>query len=368
MPATWKRFVQSGVHLALRPRRVRRVVEAELASQRRAEQAGEANPDLVGRAFVDRSARRHPLDPVLRNRLKPQWRTMCDPVAVARPPTDELLAGRARQAVGSVADAAALSLSLAGQAPEGRVLEIGCYDGAIAFQLAGRPNTRVVASDLARYYLVQEPGSTISDDIARQEADLAQLRARARKASGETSGESGGDVEFVEDDITDSRLEPGSFDAILSFEVLEHVADPAATFNSIARLLRPGGTTYHVYNPFFSVNGGHSLCTLDFAWGHARLDPSDFERYLREIRPHETDQALRFYEESLNRMTLAGLREAIDGAALELLAVLPWADRSLVKQIGPDIVAEVQAVHPTATELDLLATYVTVIARRPGRS
>jgi SAM-dependent methyltransferase len=364
----WKRFVKAAVRQGLRPKRVRWLIQAELDSQRAVSRVAQPNPDLVGLAFVDRSGRRHPLDPYLRDRLKPQWRMMCDPVAIARPPTDEALAGRARNAEKSVRDARALVASLADRQLAGRLLEVGCYDGSIAFQFAREPETTVVASDLARYYLVQEPGASVSDDLGRQQGVLARLRERARRASGAAQGPAEGSVEFVEDDITATNLEPGTFDAILSFEVVEHLADPPAAFASIARLLKPGGVVYMEYNPFFSANGGHSLCTLDLPWGHARLQPDDFERYLREIRPLEFDQALRFYEQSLNRLTLDGLRAAVSGADLELLAVLPWTDRTLVQRVDPDVLADVQAIYPTATELDLLATFVTVVARRAAVS
>src|SRR4029079_979735 len=135
-------------------------------------------------------------------------------------------------------------------------------------------------------------------DVDSQQTALAALRERARSAAGTGTG----DVTFIEDDITTSALEAASFDVIVSFEVLEHAARPAATFAAIHRLLKPGGVGYHDYNPFFSLIGGHSLCTLDFAWGHARLDHDDFERYLREVRPDAVAQTLRFYDESLNRM------------------------------------------------------------------
>ena len=98
-------------------------------------------------------------------------------------------------------------------------------------------------------------------------------------------------------------------------------------------LLRPGGIGYHVYNPFFSANGGHSLCTLDFPWGHVRLDALDFERYLEEIRPADAAQTLRFYRESLNRMTFVDLRATVAAAGLDLVALLPWLDRGLVGQL-----------------------------------
>ena len=169
----------------------------------------------------------------------------------------------------------------------------------------------------------------------------------------------------MEDDITATGLEPGTFDAIVSFEVLEHVQDPRAAFTAMARLLRPGGIVYHDYNPFFAANGGHSLCTLDFPWGHARLDAADFKRYVADLRPDEFDQALRFYSESLNRMTRAELRDSIADAGLDLLHVLPWSDRALVRHLTPDVVAEVSRVHPRATIEDLITTFVVVVARRP---
>jgi SAM-dependent methyltransferase len=179
------------------------------------------------------------------------------------------------------------------------------------------------------------------------------------------AGPTAGSVEFVEDDITSTGLGAASFDAIVSFEVLEHVQRPAAAFDSMARLLKPGGILYHDYNPFFSSNGGHSLCTLDFPWGHVRLDEADFERYVREIRPTEIEQGLRFYRESLNRMTIANLRDDLEAAGLEILGIIPWTDRKLVPQLGAEVLAEVRRTYPTATTADLLATFVSVIARRP---
>ncbi|HEV7604427.1 MAG TPA: methyltransferase domain-containing protein [Candidatus Limnocylindrales bacterium] len=319
---------------------------------------------LAAREFVDRHGLAHPLDPTLRDRLKPSWRTMLDPIAIARPPSEETLRDRARKAATVVAEASTLVGAATGRPLAGRILEVGCYDGAAAYQLASRPGTEVVASDLARYYLVQRPGSSTDADLGPQQALLDDIRERA----GVVSGAAPGTVTFVEDDITSSTLPAGSFDAIVSFEVLEHVADPDAAFAGMARLLRPGGLLYHDYNPFFSINGGHSPCTLDFAWGHARLDAEDFERYLRELRPSEIEQALRFYGQNLNRMTLADLREAVTGAGLELIAVNPWSDRALVPRLESEVLGEVRRSYPTATIEDLLSTFVSIVARRPGGS
>ena len=60
------------------------------------------------------------------------------------------------------------------------------------------------------------------------------------------------------------------------------------------RILKPGGFAFHQYNPFFSYNGGHSLCTLDFC--HVRLSAKDFERYLKQFRKEEYEMAMNFYK------------------------------------------------------------------------
>ena len=350
-------WIRAAVRLALKPEPVRRLVRSELAGPR----TPSARPSGPSGSFVDRHGRAHRLDPGLRDRLKPGWQVMLDPVEVVRPLSDAVLTDRARKATNLIREADALLATVAGARLVGRILEIGCYDGAIAFQLAGRDGTDVVASDLARYYVVQRPGDPSDPDVAAQEAVLAELRERARHVAGVDAGR----VRFVEDDVTASRLDPGSFDAIVSFEVLEHVQEPADAFAAMARLLRPGGVGYHDYNPFFSAKGGHSLCTLDFPWGHVRLDAADFERYLRELRPVEVDQALRFYRESLNRMTIADLRATVASAGLDLMAVIPWTDRGLVLELGTDVLDEVRETYPAATTEDLLATLVGVIIRRP---
>jgi 2-polyprenyl-3-methyl-5-hydroxy-6-metoxy-1,4-benzoquinol methylase len=355
----WKRPVRSAVRLGLAQPRIRSLVESELRARRQLPATTASTPM---RDFIDRHGVPHPLDLSLRDRLKPQWRTMLDPEVAAQPPSDEGLRDRARKASTVVGEARGLVAAVAGVRLEGRILEIGCYDGAAAFQLARDGKAEVVASDMARYYVVQRPGEPADADIRSQQLALASLRARARELAG-VEREA---VEFVEDDITSSALEPGSFDAIVSFEVLEHIRRPDAAFAAMHRLLRPGAIGYHDYNPFFSLIGGHSLCTLDFPWGHARLDHDDFERYLREFRPEALAQTLRFYDQSLNRMSLADLRAAVGRAGLDLLAVIPWSDRTLVGRLTRETLAEVRRMYPTATAEDLLASFVAVVVRRPA--
>ncbi len=351
-----KRIGETIIELELRPKRVRRVVEAELTRR-----APLMNERATGHSFVDRHGVRHPLDHALRDRLKPGWQAMLDPAEADRQPSVRDLRSRATSAADTVREADQVVAAVTGKSLAGRILEIGCYDGAAAFQLARRDGIHVVASDFARYYVVQQRRRPSDNDLLRSQARLVALRERARVVASVASDK----VQFVEDDISSSSLAPSTFDAIVSFEVLEHVASPRAAFESMARLLVPGGVAYHEYNPFFSVVGGHSLCTLDMPWGHARLEPGDFERYVAEIRPIEAEQALRFYRDNLNRMTLADLRSAVARADLELVALLPWSDRTLLPDLTPQIVSEVQRVYPTAATEDLLATFVSVVVRKP---
>jgi len=94
-----------------------------------------------------------------------------------------------------------------GLLPCGRVLDLGCGSGYGAASLAGR-GAAVVALD-------------------RVAPDPASRRSAAR---------------FVRADLDAVPLAPGSFELVLSFQVIEHLADPGPYLDAIAALLAPGGT------------------------------------------------------------------------------------------------------------------------------
>ena len=141
--AVARRVVRAVVRAGLRIPPMRRAIAAELAAAPRP--AGGRPPPTTdaapGRVFVDVRGVEHPLDATLRDRLKPSWRVMCDPVAVAAPPGDDELRRRARKAATSVTEMERALAVVAGGTLTGRVLEIGCYDGAVAYEIARRSGT-----------------------------------------------------------------------------------------------------------------------------------------------------------------------------------------------------------------------------------
>jgi len=101
--------------------------------------------------------------------------------------------------------------------PGAAVLDAGCGDGTIAFRLA-RKGCRVVA---------------VSDDASA----LAAFRERTLAARLPA-----GQVAFREHDLTAGTPPGGPFDAVICFDVLEHIAADGAVVCSLAVVLRPGGS------------------------------------------------------------------------------------------------------------------------------
>jgi SAM-dependent methyltransferase len=91
--------------------------------------------------------------------------------------------------------------------PSGRVLDLGCGSGYGAAGLAGR-GAAVVALD-------------------RVAPDPASRRSAAR---------------FVRADLGAVPLAARAFELVVSFQVIEHLADPGPYLDAIAGLLAPGGT------------------------------------------------------------------------------------------------------------------------------
>ncbi|HST03276.1 MAG TPA: class I SAM-dependent methyltransferase [Chloroflexia bacterium] len=96
-------------------------------------------------------------------------------------------------------------------APGSHVLEVGCGGGA---------TTRAMVK--AR------------PDLVIHACDLSRTAIRTAQASG-------GDVPFVVASINDLPYHDASFDAVVFYDVLEHIPDADRSLDEVYRVLRPGG-------------------------------------------------------------------------------------------------------------------------------
>ena len=135
----------------------------------------------------------------------------------------------------------------------------------------------------------------------------------------------------------------GSFDAVLSLGVLEHVADPAASLDELHRLLRPGGTLY-IYklpNRFSWLEWVARRLGLDY---HG-MRPYDTLYTLRSAVQLASDHG--FEVRSARRANMLPL--TLPGALATRLSGLIWALNGALSRVPG---------------LNLLATNVELIATR----
>ncbi len=149
-------------------------------------------------------------------------------------------------------------------APGERILDVGCGPGFYVSELL---------EDVGR------DGSVVGVD-----ASTAMLDVAARRSKGK------GGTDFRQGDATSLPVEDGAFDAALSIQVLEYVADTARALRELHRVLRPGGR----------------LVVWDVDWATLSWHSDDPERMVRVLRAWDTHLA----HPSLPRTLAPRLREA----------------------------------------------------------
>lgn len=309
--------------------------------------------------FEDSFGFKHELLNGLRTKIRPGWERMLKPNKTVIN-KDYLLKQKSN---GEIASNKILPIfeTMDKNLSESTILEVGCHSGGTSFSLAAKGAKKVIGSEFSGYKVdaVESPNHKTDDKLIEVNDELKKIRNNLAINFKNTEL-----VEFVDDDICNSSLTSNSFDIVCSWEVLEHLHDPLNAFKSMNKILKKGGIIVHEYNPFFCINGGHSLCTLDMLWGHTQLSNTDFERYLEEIRPKEKKIALSFYRFGLNRMTLSDLEHYLKQAEFEQISILPFTKEQHVRMVNKDILENTKRIYPEVTLLDLASPRVYVIAKK----
>jgi ubiquinone/menaquinone biosynthesis C-methylase UbiE len=189
--------------------------------------------------------------------------------------------------------------------PGERILDVGCGPGFYVAELLDQ---------------VGPDGSVVGVDASPQMIAVAQQRTKGRD-----------NVEFHQADAVALPVGDDEFDAAVSVQVLEYVADATKALTEMHRVLRPGGRVV-VWDVDWSTLSWHSN------------DPDRMERILRAWDTHLTHR-------SLPRTLATRLREAgFDGveavghtfATTELTqdayggAIFPLIEQFVADQIGAD--------------------------------
>jgi 2-polyprenyl-6-hydroxyphenyl methylase/3-demethylubiquinone-9 3-methyltransferase len=141
--------------------------------------------------------------------------------------------------------------------PGARVADVGCGGGLLAESLT-RLGARVTAIDLALDMLAVARAHAASEGL---QIDFREQSAAALAAA-----------------------EAGRFDAVCCMEMIEHVPEPAALLQDLARLLRPGGTLIvsTLNRNVRSFLG--AIVGAEYVFG---LVPRGTHEYARLVRPAE---------------------------------------------------------------------------------
>ncbi len=241
-----------------------------------------------------------------------------------------------------------------------RILEVGCSTGATSYALSERGAAEVIGTEFSGYKISSLDNKEIlSDDLINVNKTLGEIRKLVKNRFNESLK-----VRFIDDDICNSKLKAGYFDIICSWDVLEHLQDPIKAFINIRRLLKDWGVAIHEYNPFFSLIGGHSACTIDFPWGHAILSPEDFERYNQQFYPEKLNIAMSFYRNGINRMSIKDIKHASAEAGLEISALLIFPKEQDLRLVNKDILHMVKRNYPSVTLNDLVSPRIIIVHQK----
>ena len=154
-------------------------------------------------------------------------------------------------------------------------------------------------------------------------------------------------------DAGDMSFPQATFDLVYSFDVFEHLPDPARILASVVRVLRPGGVFYTSLHPFTAEDGNHDMQIIS-----GRREAVPYWAHLRPAHQHQTHASVH-----LNRLRLRDWTEILQSQMPGCVIDTPLVeDPVLLKAL-----AQVRGQGELAdfTDQELLVRRLIVVWRKP---
>ena len=318
----------------------------------------------VNEVFIDSEGGKHNIYQGLRSKLRPGWEN------VFKQKTKET--NKSKEAIDAIIERSKRSIDAMESTinvyvsgiKDKKILEVGCNSGGVSYILAEKGAKTVIGTEFSGYKIESlDKQDYKQNDLTEVNDDLKRLREQVAKRFNHASK-----VSFVDDDICKSTIADKEFNIICSWDVLEHLHDPLSALKNMKDLLSDDGVIIHEYNPFFSLAGGHSACTIDIPWGHVLLNAKDFEKYNNDHQAQRKDVCMSFYTNGLNRMSLSDFSEYCEQADLEIISQVNFPKEQDLKLLDKLTMDRAKNNYPTLNLNDLITYKSLVVMRKKSNS
>lgn len=240
-----------------------------------------------------------------------------------------------------------------------KIMDVGCYLGLQCFGAVELGAKKAIGIDIPEYYINQSVNDVNASEVLEQRRNyIRNLHPNLDQSK----------IGFYDMSVFEMDFK-NEFDIIFSWETFEHIMDPKEALKRIYKALKPGGISFHNYNPFFCISGGHSMCTLDFPFSHTLLTNEEFKNYINQnppINPPDKyfELSYNFFTKNLNRMTQQDLKDYINQQNFKLLDFIPIPDFNILNNIDEATLELSKKLYPTITLNDFLCSNVFFVIQK----
>lgn len=115
-------------------------------------------------------------------------------------------------------------------------------------------------------------------------------------------------IEFLQADAQLLPFRDNWFDFCFSQNAFEHIPDPEKALREVARVTRPGGYIYLMFDPLWTADSGsHFIHRIGEPWLHLIADDEEIARRMRESGAEESE--VQSYRHHMNRRPVSYYRE-----------------------------------------------------------